>query len=138
MADPQIRAIVRAVERLAERAVTKITLDVTANLVETTPVDTGWARANWVPSIGQPFIADLATVSEAPTASDAAGAASEQGAAVVGVAARYRLLMGRTFVTNNVTYITELNDGKSRQAPAAFVQRAIAKAVTLDIRRLTL
>ena len=38
------------------------------------------------------------------------------------------------FVSNNVKYITRLNDGYSRQAPAGFVQSAIRKAVTQDIR----
>ena len=51
---PQVRRIVRSIDRFIERVVTKIRLDVTANLIETTPRDTGWARANWVPSVGRP------------------------------------------------------------------------------------
>lgn len=134
MADQQIRAIVRGLDRLTERVVTKITLDVTANLVETTPVDTGWARANWVPALSKPFVANLGAVPV--TAQNASAAGVRQQAAVAGIAG-YRLSMGRVFVSNNVPYIQELNAGSSRQAPSGFVQRAIAKAVTQDIRGLT-
>ncbi len=127
----QIRAIVRGMNGIAERVIRKVTLDVTANLIETTPVDTGWARANWVPSISAPFIASLANAQRTPAdVSSAVGQQGEGKAKVFG----YKLHMGKVFVTNNVPYIIDLNLGSSRQAPAAFVQRAIAKAVTLDIR----
>ena len=49
----QVTAIVRGLDRFAERVIVKITLDVTANLIEANPVDTGWSRANWVPSVGK-------------------------------------------------------------------------------------
>ncbi len=134
MADPQIRVIVRALDRFTARAVTRLTLDVTANLTETTPVDTGWARANWVPSMGQPVLKDLPR--DRPDDSQAvAGATAEQGRATAELLA-YTLERGKVFVTNNVPYITELNDGTSRKAPAGFVQQAIAKAVTKDIKGL--
>ena len=132
--DPQIKAIMRGLRKLGERVVTKVTLDVTANLVESTPVDTGWARANWVPSIGAPSGGGPTVAS--PGSGDVAGAQSMQQAALVGVAATYRLPMGRVFVSNNVPYIVQLNDGSSRKEPAGFVQRAIRKAVTQDITGL--
>ncbi len=132
MADRQIRAIVKGLNRLTSRVVTKITLDTTANLIEATPVDTGWARANWVPSIGQPVLKDLS-----PTRPDdgqvVAGAVTEQQGAVAALIG-YTLKMGRVFVTNNVPYILRLNDGSSTKAPIGFVQQAIAKAVTQDIK----
>ena len=71
MADAQVRAVIRSLERLSERVITKITLDVTANLIESTPVDTGWARANWVPQIGAPFIINLNAIQPSPQAADA-------------------------------------------------------------------
>ncbi len=134
MADPQIRAIVRSLGRLAERVVTKITLDVTANLVEGTPVDVGWARANWIPSIGVPFSANLSGMT--PTPLDVAAANQERGVATARVLG-YKLGLGKVFVTNNVPYVPRLNDGSSKQAPAGFVQRAIAKAIKFDIRGLS-
>ncbi len=127
MADRQVRAIVRGLDRLTERVVTKLTLDVTANLIETTPVDTGWARANWLPSIGQPTIKDLPRTK--PGDSQAvAGAVAEQNGATARLLA-YTLKEGRVFVTNNVPYILSLNDGTSKKAPPGFVQQAIARAV---------
>ena len=133
MADPQIRAILRGLERLTERVVTKITLDVAANLIETTRVDTGWARANWVPSVGSPEEPSSEDVEGfRPSAQDAASKAGEQAAATASVAASYRLPMGSTFVTNNVPYVPRLND----EVDVGFVQRAVAKAVTGDIRGL--
>ncbi|MEE8608999.1 MAG: hypothetical protein V3S55_15450 [Nitrospiraceae bacterium] len=126
MADPQVRTIVQALEKVTERIVVEVTLDVTANLIEETPVDTGWARANWVPSIGTPFEANLSDVPSDPR--QAAAAATRQESAEARMLT-YKLDRGVVFVTNNVPYITKLNLGSSKQAPAGFVQRAIAKAV---------
>ena len=126
----QIRAIVNDLDRLTERVVRKIALDVTANLIEQTPVDTGWARANWVPAIGAPVVRDLTGAGR-----NLAAASAEQAAGQAGVL-RYKLNRGKVFVSNNAPYITRLNDGHSRKAPAGFVQRAIRKAVTEDIRGL--
>ena len=50
----QIRVVVGAFEDFAEKIIKEITLEATANLIEDTPVDTGWARANWIPSITTP------------------------------------------------------------------------------------
>ena len=129
MADEQrqIRVITRQLDRLASRVVAKISLDVTANLVETTPVDTGWARANWVPSIGFPVEEPVGS----PTS--VSGAQQQNGqSALLG----YTIDKGKVFVSNNVSYINKLNDGSSLQAPANFVQDAIDKALTIDITGL--
>lgn len=130
MADRQVRAVVRALNGFGERVIRKITLDLTANLVETTPVDTGWARANWVPSIGFPRVGPA---TDSPTVAIVPPQVIVQQAAMSGIFA-YRLGQGSVFVTNNVPYIVELNEGKSAQAPTGFVQAAIRKAVTRDIR----
>ena len=129
----QVTAIIKSLEKLTEKVVTKITLDVTANLISSTPVDTNWARANWVPTIGKPFEADLSSIK--PSAQSAASARSKQRSAM-GVVLGYKLPMGSVFVSNNVPYIGKLNDGSSKQEPAGFVQRAVRKAVTQDIGSL--
>ena len=120
----QILAIGRGITQLTERSVRKITLDVHANLVEHTPVDTGWARANWVPRTGVPLQAPVGQPGSGGVA--AAAAASSTGIAKV---LSYALTQGKVFVTNNVPYIERLNNGYSRQEPAGFVQRAIRRAV---------
>ena len=108
----EIRAIVRGLERFTSKLITKITLDVTANLVKATPVDTGWARANWVPAIGQaanPIQPEGGT----RTSAEVAGARARQSAATPGVL-RYNVRQGRVVVSNNVPYIESLNTGHSK------------------------
>ena len=139
MVSPQIRIVVRALEGLAEKLIRKIVLDVVANLLRSpgaggTPVDTGWARANWIPAIGSP------SSRAAPPPGDntqTRGAASilggQQQAAVAAIAIGYKLRMGKVTIANNVPYILSLNAGTSKQAPKNFVQRAVIKAVTVDL-----
>lgn len=121
-----INAIMKGLEDVAERAVRKITLDVTANLIESTPVDTGWARANWVPSIG-------ASVS-VPAPNTGGGVGSAQAKQAAGIASVLGYTLGPVvYVSNNVPYITKLNEGSSKQAPQGFVQAAVVKAAKIDL-----
>lgn len=120
----QIRAVLRGLNMATEDVVRRITLEVHANLVETTPVDTGWARANWVPRVGSPTTDPVGT----PGAQGVGAASAASQAGLAGVL-NYRLSQGVVWITNNVSYISALNDGHSRQQPAAFVQRAIRKAL---------
>lgn len=101
----------------------KLALDCTANFIETTPVDTGWARSNWVPSIGSPH--------ETPVGNPGGIniGAQQAGMAEIG---SYQVPMGAVFISNNVPYIQVLNNGHSKQSPAGFVQMGIDKAVTVD------
>ena len=125
----QIRTIVRDLNAFTERRVAKLVLDVHANLIETTPVDTGWARANWVPSTRRPAIGPVGQPGSAGVG--AANSATRAGvASVVG----YRLGQGNVFITNAVPYIEALNAGHSRQRAAGFVQRAIRRGVQMNLR----
>ena len=123
--DPQIRAIVRGVTQQTERTMRAITLHLAAELIRHTPVDTGWARANWVPRVGRPSDADVGR-GGAERVPQAVAAQTAGRNAVLG----YRLGQGNINVTNNVPYIEALNDGHSMQEPAGFVQRAIRSAVS--------
>ena len=124
----QIRAIVRGLERLTERVMIDLTSEIHSELVKTTPIDIGWARANWVPSVGAPVVKDLEGADR-----NVAAAAAEQSAGFAQVAG-YRLEQGRIFISNNVPYILRLNDGYSRKAPAGFVQAAIRKGISAVVR----
>ncbi len=143
MAD-QITVIINKLEGFIDGIIRKLTLDIVANLVRApseggTPVDTGWARANWVPSVGAPFRTDddvnpKLRGPEAGGIGAVVGArAAEQQAGVAKVASSYTTDAGSAFISNNVPYIIKLNDGSSAQAPAGFVQAAIAKAITVDL-----
>ena len=138
---PPISVLINTVTDLAEQIIKKITLDTRANLVAQpqeggTPVDTGHARANWVASIGAPVEEEQGTRPERllgklshPVSTEAA----ERG--IAEVATQYKLEKGRVFISNNVPYILALNEGHSQQAPAGFVQLAIAKAIEEDLAK---
>lgn len=125
-----MRVVVTALETFIESIIKKITLDIVANLTAApgeggTPVDTGWARANWVPQIGRPLDWTAGTRDNVTTAPQLAGA--------IDVATSYKLDKGPVHITNNVPYILKLNDGSSMQAPRGFIQGAIAKAIRVDL-----
>jgi hypothetical protein len=106
--------------RTTENVVRFLVLDINRRLRRNpsrggTPVDTGHARANWVPSVGEPFAAEVD-----------GDAAHSSGVADV---LAYELGDGPAWVSNNVPYILRLNDGWSAQQPAGFVERAIAEAL---------
>lgn len=131
MAD-QIDLIIADLEAYTRDEIIALALNVNANLRDSpprgTPIDTGWASANWVPSIGvefaDPAIADVREPSPAQIASRAR--AAEQG---VNEVLSWRLGDGPIFSTNNVPYIGRLNRGHSRQSPSGFVQAAIERAI---------
>lgn len=123
--DPQVRIIVGDLDRFSERQIIQLSLEVTANLIETTPVDLGWARANWVPTIGTPYDVNVGN----PTDASDVGAARRKQAEGRQALRGYKLTRGTIFVTNNVPYIQKLNEGSSKQAPAGFVQNAVEAAI---------
>lgn len=129
MADDERIRIIRELEGLTERVVAGVALEVHAELVESTPVDTGWARANWVPNVGAP--GDSSTAGQG----EPGGAQAAQQAGVARVAT-YRLSQGQVHVTNNVPYIEALNAGHSQQAPAGFVEAAVERGIIQATRRL--
>ena len=118
--------VTRQLRRFIEKVVVKITLDIVANLQEKpskggTPIDTGWARANWIATATVPSTSPVGT-----RHSVSAGASSR---AIAKLISTYRLAAGPIYVSNSVPYIARLNQGSSKQAPAGFVQRAIARAI---------
>lgn len=94
----------------------RIALDIDQRLVLATPVDTGRARSNWLASIGTPRRDQVEPRSAEETIVEAVG--------VVDKAPQFPLI----YLSNNLPYIQRLNDGSSKQAPAAFVDTAIDAA----------
>lgn len=130
----RIRVVVRALDEFVELIIRKIAFDIVANLKRApseggTPVDTGWARANWIPRIGQPYSGTAGTRSQAEEGRINTG---PQNAGVASLVA-YRLERGKVFVSNGVPYIVKLNEGSSRQAPRGFVQAAVRRSVEVDL-----
>ena len=98
----------KVVER-HENAVRAVAFIVDATVVQMTPVDTGRARSNWLPSINTP---SRLTVQP--------GGKTEMRSVIQG----YKL-SDTIYITNNLPYIERLNNGWSQQAPAGFVDMAI-------------
>ena len=127
----QIKVISSDLRRFTERVVKALVLETHSILVsappEGTPVDTNWARANWIPRIGGPVEEPVGTRERAEAGDLPATAAAQTG--IVQVATGYTLSLGPVFLSNAVPYITTLNFGSSSQSPSGFVQLAILGAV---------
>ena len=118
----QIRAIVQVLEGISAKAVVSVVLDATANMVETCPRDTSWARSNFVPKIGGDFEGIAGSRDNVEFGTQQNGIAS--------VATGYKSTkQGVVSITNNVPYINALNHGHSKQESPGFIQRAIEKAL---------
>jgi hypothetical protein len=94
-----------------------------------TPVDTGRARSNWIVSLNHPadgIIEAYSPGESGSTQSQNVAAALAQGEAVI---SRYASEDQEIHLTNNLPYIQELNDGRSDQAGANYIENGIAAAV---------
>ena len=136
MPSREIAIVLKEFDRGVENVVKGLVLGTTANLKMAageggTPVDTGWARANWLPSVRQPINATAGTQEEAK----AGNVDFTQSMAGEGSVAFYKLSMGKAFISNNVPYIEQLNAGSSPQAQAGFVERAIQKTIDTELAR---
>lgn len=85
-------------------------------LVGRTPVDTGRAKSNWLPSMDAPRQDVIETRGTSP---------QPLGAGVWSVGQRPRQM----WLSNNLPYIEALNAGSSPQAPPAFIETAVQTAV---------
>jgi hypothetical protein len=113
----QIAAWVKKAKGNADAVVRKVELDISTRVIMATPVDTGRARGNWNPSIGQP---DTSTDAERK---DPAGGATV--AAVAGVVESGPASGRRFYLMNNLPYIIPLEYGWSKQAPSGMVRLAV-------------
>lgn len=106
-------AVIAALKLAVARRVWEIQTNAHAELTAATPVDTGYARANWQATL------------DAPAAGVVAAPGEPMPEPVDGFdATRLR------FVANNAAYIRRLDAGHSAQAPAGFVRLALARAVS--------
>jgi hypothetical protein len=126
----QVDFIVADLSEFTRGEVVALALNVDANLRSSpplgTPVDTGWARANWIPSINEPALMDARVKDPTPEQVAARQAIAEGG---LNDLLAWRLESGPIFDSNNVEYIGVLNAGHSPQSPPGFVQNALEKAV---------
>lgn len=108
-------ALMKKAGRKAEMVVRASALSVGASLIQRTPVDTGRAKANWVPGIGA---VNTKTTGEI-NAEAAVGVINQ---------ALQTWKPGQTiYITNSLPYIKRLEDGWSNQAPAGMVRLTIVE-----------
>jgi hypothetical protein len=134
----QIDFIMADLEDYTQGELVALGLNLNANLRSQppvgTPVDTGWARANWMPSVGEPILLED---KRNPEPGDVAIRAADQQKGLNDLLS-YRLTDGPIFSTNNVVYIVPLNEGHSPQSPPGFVQAAMEKAIReTEVRAVT-
>lgn len=102
----------------SKKEVRKAASSIDVNLVMSTPVDTGRARANWVVTTGTSFSGEITKFSK--------NAASAQKTINEGIQV-IKSWDGESiiYISNNLVYIDVLNSGSSAQAPKGFVEEAI-------------
>lgn len=115
----RIRKIAQGAEVKVASEVIKTAGVCLSTVVPATPVDTGRARGNWQVSISEPITSEIERLDKTGQTVIADGRrrmeARRQGQTI--------------FITNNVSYIGDLNNGSSAQAPANFVQLAVQAAL---------
>jgi hypothetical protein len=98
-----------------------VVLEATAILKRTTPIATHHAESNWIPSMGHPHVGVDGSREGVSFAAQEAGIAE--------VADEPPESKRVANLTNNVGYISALNNGTSLQAGEGFVESAIAQAI---------
>lgn len=104
-------AFARKVQLAPARVAKRVAFDLFRRIVEKTPVDTGRARASWTISVNQ---ADrtVAPAGQARYPKPKIGMLNVQPGDTI-------------WISNNLPYITRLEDGHSQQAPAGMVKLSI-------------
>jgi hypothetical protein len=120
MAKSEIDRVMNALRVKTEASVAGMVLDIHGDLVEVTPVKTGWARNNWLLALGHSAPGPIGTPENVNTTAKDAGIPSVLG---------WKISDGPIYITNNVPYIGRLNGGSSKQAPRGFIEKAVTSAV---------
>jgi hypothetical protein len=121
-----ITLLVKDLEKDVASAMRGLVLEITANLRRApdeggTPVDTGWARANWISEVGKSHDEVAGTRPEGPDENPDEGPLNAGLARVL----TYRVPRERIYITNNVPYIVICNETHR----PGFVQRSISEAL---------
>lgn len=136
MASRKVRRTITQLGDLVERVMRKLQLRAFQALTTATPVDTGFARAGWTPSVGAPDPGPSERPAPAVARAQAVALFQAHQQASQLLASNYKLAQGAVFIVNNVRYVVFLNTGTSAQAPAMFVEQAVAQAVAATRREV--
>lgn len=136
----QSKRIEKELRAAGAAAIRRLQLRSFQALTSATPVDTGFARAGWTPSVGSAIAEpnprpagagsrDAPGPNRGAVEAQASSNLSANQAKALQIAATYRLEQGSVFLTNAVPYVVFLNEGSSSQAPSKFVERALSAAL---------
>ena len=136
MARNSVQVVVDELDRFINDVMKKLALDLVAVLASApseggTPIDTGWASANWIPYIGSPRSSPSGSRPDNAVHGQNNASRADQEAGSAAVATGFKHDSGAALgVSNAVPYIIDLNDvPSSTQAPRGFVQKAMHKVV---------
>ena len=141
----RIRIIISNIRTNTNQVVAVLASEIRTALVKANPVDTGWARANWIPSIGRPFRGNNRQLNETSRRTRAPSAEAQGDAATNQISSQYDTSQGSVYISNNVPYITALNERGSRRSGgsagrgvgALWIQSAVNATVARVRSRLT-
>lgn len=126
----QIDEVKDLIRESCKQDVIALALNIHGRLVdnppEGTPVDTGWASANWWVSVGQAATGNDGSKGEVESQK------AQQATGITDLLS-WEPSKGVIYITNNVPYINRLNNGWSQQSAAGFID----KAVQIEITRFT-
>ena len=114
--EADVAKFARKVNARMDQVVRKVVIDMTADIVRMTPVDTGHARSNYFWGVQR--------VSAVDPTQDKRGGASITRAAEFSMGLRAG---GVVYLTNNLPYIMALEYGSSKQAPAGMARVTVAR-----------
>lgn len=117
----------RRIEIGLNRVAKEVAIYLVKDLVDTTPVDTSKALSNWI--VNQDFPLGIDLDPHYPGSGGSTRAESSRVSIADATDGIRRKEPGSVlYISNYVEYITKLNQGSSRQAPAGFVEGAVDRA----------
>ncbi len=118
----EVTKVLTSLEKFTGRQITKLGVRIIQFLTLSTPVDTGFARANWFMNGGSPLIRNH-------NPNEVELAKSLQKEDIDKTKLTYTIKQGSVFIVNNVPYIGDLNAGSSPQAESGFIEKNINNAI---------
>lgn len=116
----QLTKFARKVQVAPAKVVKKVAFQLFRRIIEKTPVDTGRARASWNIAIGS---INSSVAPEGSNQKSPGALASKANTVLAGYGADGRLPV--VWISNNLPYIGELENGHSGQAPAGMLKLSI-------------
>ncbi|MBF0675589.1 hypothetical protein [Pseudomonas sp.] len=101
----------------ADQTIQAVTIALFNGVIRDTPVDEGRARGDWQTTVGNPASGQNGRDDTTPTGRDGGPAQAEV------IANTPEKAGGVTYLSNNMPYIVQLEEGSSGQAPAGMARR---------------